>query len=532
MLAADNLPNDSTELKQIIVTLKDKCQAQENKYQAQLSENQEQLNSYQQENAQLRELVRLLKHKYFAKKSEVLHSDQLGLFNEAEALAGKTGAPPIVIKAYKRGKPKRKPIPDHLAREEVIIELPAEERHCPEGHALMEIGQEESEQLDIIPAKIKVIKTIRKKYACKDCEGHVKLAPLPTTALPKSMAGPGLLSFIITSKYVDHLPLYRLENVFARSKIEIPRITMARWMIKCGELLQPLVNLLEEDLLDGDYLQCDETRVQVLKEKGKAASSLSYMWVRAREGPEPIVLFDYAPTRSGDVPKELLVDFKGYLQVDGYEGYNTVCAKQDIMRLGCWAHVRRKFFEAHKASRKGQGKAAEAIALIRALYEIEAKAKELSDQARYELRQRESKPILAEIRVYLDQHNNAVPPQSVLGKAIGYTDKQWPTLIRYIEDSRLKIDNNFVENAIRPFALGRKNWLFSDTVAGAKASAILYSLIETAKAGGHEPYDYLRHVLMELPKAQTAEDITALLPYKIDPKSISSPEPLEQKTAA
>jgi transposase len=531
MLPANRLPNDLTELKQIIVTLQDKYLEQENKYLKQENKYLEQLDSYEQENAQLRELVRLLKHKYFAKKSEVLHSDQLGLFNEAEELARQENNTPIEIKSYKRGKPKRKPIPDHLPREEVIIELPAEERHCPEGHALVEIGQEESEQLDIIPAKIKVIKTIRKKYACKACEGHVKLAPLPTTALPKSMAGPGLLSFIITSKYVDHLPLYRLENVFARSKIEIHRITMARWMIKCGELLQPLVNLLEEDLLDGDYLQCDETRVQVLKEKGKAASSLSYMWVRAREGPEPIVLFDYAPTRSGDVSKGLLVDFKGYLQVDAYEGYNTVCSEKDVTRLGCWAHVRRKFFEAHKASKKGQGKAAEAITLIRALYEIEAKAKELSDQARYELRQHESKPILAKIRAYLDQHNNAVPPQSLLGRAIGYANKQWPTLIRYIEDSRLKIDNNFVENAIRPFALGRKNWLFSDTVAGAKASAILYSLIETAKANGHEPYGYIRYVLTELPKAQTAEDIEALLPYKIDPQSISS-EPLEQKTTA
>ena len=524
MLAADSLPNDPIELKQLIVTLQSRHQEQESKY-------QEQLQNYQQENELLRELVRLLKHKYFAKKSEQLRSDQLGLFNEAEALVQPAEEKKIEIKSYRRGQPKRKPIPEHLPREEVIIELPADQRQCPQGHELTEIGEEASEQLDIVPAKLKVIRTIRKKYACKACAGHVRLAPRPVTAIPKSMAGPGLLAFIITSKYVDHLPLYRLENVFARSKLEIPRITMARWMIQCGQLLQPLVNLLEEDLISRGYVQGDETRVQVLKEAGKRASSLSYMWVRAREGPEAIILFDYAPSRSGEVPKKLLAGFKGYLQVDGYEGYNTVCAEPDVTRVGCWAHVRRKFFEAYKASKKGQGKAAEALGLIKALYEIEAEAKEYTVAGRYKLRQQEATPLLAKIRAYLDQYLETVPPQALLGKALHYADKQWSTLIRYIEDGRLSIDNNFVENAIRPFALGRKNWLFSDTVAGAEASAILYSLIETAKANGHEPYDYMRYVLTELPRTETAEEIAALLPYKIDPKTISS-DPLEHNPAA
>lgn len=500
MLAADELPNDPVELKEIIVSIQ---------------------TQYEQENTQLREYIRLLKQKMFGKKSEAISSEQLGLFNEAEELSEKA-AEETEVTSYKRGKPKRNPIPDHLPREEVIIELPEAQRRCEEGHPLSEIGAESSEQIDIVPAQIKVIRTIRKKYACKTCEGEVKIAPVPPTAIPKSLAAPGLLALIVTNKYVDGLPLYRQEKILERSQIRIPRTTMASWMIKISELCQPVMNLMEEDLLASDYLQCDETRVQVLKEPGKRAESLSQMWVRSREGPEKIILFDYAPSRSGEVAEKLLAGFSGYLQVDGYGGYRKVSQREDIVRVGCWSHTRRKFYEAYQASKKGQGKAEQVLLLIKALYKIEEEAKDWSDEKRYQLRQEMSLPMLEKIRNFITDHRESVPSQCLLGKALNYAHNQWETLVVYVTDGRLKIDNNGVENKLRPFALGRKNWLFSDSVGGAKASATLYSLVETAKANGHNPYDYLRDLLTELPKAKTVEQIEKLLPYNLNPKQIAS----------
>jgi len=244
--------------------------------------------------------------------------------------------------------------------------------------------------------------------------------------------------------------------------------------------------------------------------------------VRAREGPEaaPIVLFDYFPNRSGEVPVKLLEGFKGYLQVDGYEGYNAVCRRAAVIRVGCWAHVRRKFFEAYKSSMKGKGKAEEGLLLIKKLYKVEEKCKELAIAKRYEIRQEESKPLLKAFREWLDEHKGTVPPQSMIGKAMLYAHNEWSYLERYIEDGGIRIDNNYVENSIRPFAIGRKNWLFSDSVAGANASATIYSIVETAKKNGHDPESYLRHILTELPKAQSVEDVESLLPHKVDTKAI------------
>lgn len=262
----------------------------------QLIKQDNQIQNLESENSRLNEIITLLRNKVYAQKSEALKSDQLGLFNEAEAIQAEEaeGQESLEIKSYRRGKPKRKPLPDHLPREEVVIRLEGKDRQCPEGHELDEIGEETSEQLDIEPAKLKVIKTIRKKYACLKCEDTVKTAPPPPVAIPKSMAGAGLLAFIVICKYVDGLPLYRVVEVLKRSGIEISRGAMASWMIKVGGLLQPLWNLLEEELLESSYLCCDETRVQVLKEPGKKATSQSYMWVRCRSGPgvKPIILYD------------------------------------------------------------------------------------------------------------------------------------------------------------------------------------------------------------------------------------------------
>ena len=481
--------------------------------------------------SRLEEIVRLLKHHRFGRKSESIRKNEtqleLGLFNEVEELENKSSreTPDVEVKSYRRrGKPKRVKLPADLPREEVVIDLSEEEKFCPEGHELKEIGEDVSEQLDIIPAQIKVIRTIRKKYACPCCEGHVKRAPLPKRAIPKSIAASGLLAYIATNKYGDGLPLYRQEHMWQRLGVDIPRSTMASWMIKVGDLLTPVINLMEEELLAGKYVQVDETRVQVLKEPDKRAESLSYMWVRGRNypGAPPIAIFEYDPTRSGEAAKRLFIDYKGYLQADGYAGYNAICKDEDVVRLGCMAHARRKFFEATKASKRGLGLAAEVINLIAKLYKTEKTIKDKSVKERHLIRSKESKPILDKIRNLIEENLSKVPPTSQLGKAISYAHNEWKYLIRYLDNGCLNIDNNFVENVIRPFAIGRKNWLFSNSVAGAKASAAIYSIMLSAKLNGHNEYVYLRYLLEKLPLAESVENYEALLPHHLPPQDIRS----------
>ena len=329
------------------------------------------------------------------------------------------------------------------------------------------------------------------------------------------MASPGLLAHITISKYQDALPLYRQETILRRIGVDIPRATLANWMIKAGTLIQPLINLLRDQMLDYDIIQMDETPVQVLKEPDKRAQSKSYIWLQ-RGGPpnKPVVLYDYAPGRSAQVPKRLLEGFRGYLQTDGYDGYNAVVAANGLVHVGCMAHARRRFSDAVKAQgrNKKRGKAHRGLTLIGKLYRIERQARRLTVQERHARRQKHAKPIMNDIRDWLDDVLPQITPSSATGQALNYMHNEWGHLIRYLDDGRLEIDNNGAENAIRPFVLGRKNWLFSASVRGVKASANLYSLIETAKANGLEPYAYLRMVFTELPKADTVEAIEALLP--------------------
>jgi transposase len=529
---ANIFPDDIFQLKRIIaeqILSLNKFEENAGKYEAEIACHREELAQKNTEIERLEEIVRLLRHHHFGKRSEKIKGGEnqleLGIFNEVETEAVEVAeeTPSVEVKAHRRrGKPKRIKLPADLPREDVVVDITEEEKHCPEGHELKLIGEDVSEQLDVIPAQVKVIRTIRKKYACPKCEGHVKRAPLPKTAIPKSMAGAGLLAHIATSKYGDGLPLYRQEHMWQRIGVDIPRATMASWMIKVGELLTPVINLMEDDILGSGYVQADETRVQVLKEDGKLAESQSYMWVRSRNGPgvKPVTIFEYDPTRGKGAAKRLFEGYEGYLQVDGYAGYDEICSRKGITRLGCFAHCRRKFFEAAKASRKGLGLANEAIEQIRKLYEIEEAVKDKKPDERHKMRIEKSKPILDEFRKWLDEHCGKTPPQSQLGMALSYAHNEWPYLIRYIDDGRLSIDNNFVENAIRPFAVGRKNWLFSDSVAGARASAAIYSVMISAKQNGHNEYAYFRYLLEKLPLAEKIEDIEALLPHRISPQDI------------
>jgi transposase len=496
----------------------------------------------------LQEQIRLLLHKRFGANSEKYRAEQSDLFNEAEAYAEETDetaeafhqeveVTPVTVDLsasaleptpapVEAKKPGRKALPSELPRVEIIHDLPEAQRRCAEGHELKEIGTEISEQLDIIPAKVQVLRHIRKKYACPCCQAEVKTAPLPPQPIPKSNASAGLLAYIITSKFLDALPLYRQSKQFKRIGVDLSRATLAIWAIRCGELIQALCNLMQEQLIQYPVLQMDETTLQVLKEEGKAASTQSYLWVQ-RGGPpdQPVVTFHYSPTRSQTVADELLQGFSGTVQTDGYAGYPTVCAKNGLRHAGCWAHARRKFDEALKAQGKGQpkaGKASKALILIQKLYRIETQIKHLSVDEKYRARQQQATPILKEMKDWLDTSLTQVPPTSLTGKALGYLANQWSTLTVYCDDGRIEIDNNGVERAIRPFVIGRNNWIFSDTVKGAKASANLYSLIETAKLNGLEPYRYLHHVFKELPNAQTLEEIEQLLPWAVDKEHINS----------
>jgi transposase len=483
----------------------------------------------------LQEQVNLLLAKRFGRSSEKLPADQLGLFNEAEATAPREPEPEAVVSvpAHRRARPGRKPLPEGLPRIEVVHELPAEERICAhDGEGLVEIGEEISEQLDIIPAQVRVVRHVRKKYACPHCQIGVKTAPLPPQPLLKTMASPGLLAHIAVAKYQDALPLHRQEHILKRIGIDLPRATLAAWMIKLGIWIQPLINLLQDVLLDYDIVQMDETTVQVLKGSGKAPHSPCYLWVR-RGGPpdQPVILFDYDPSRSQAVPQRLLEGYRGYLQVDGYDGYNAVGLISDIVLVGCMAHARRKFDEAVKAQGADRdnpartGRAVEGLHFIQALYSIERECKDGSPEERYAVRQRKAKPLFETLRAWLDAALLTVPPQSMAGKALGYLQNQWPKLLRYLDDGRLSIDNNPVENAIRPFVIGRRNWLFSDTARGAQSSANLYTLIETAKANGLEPYAYLRHLFTELPKAQSLEQLESLLPFHVKTQPLNPAAP-------
>ncbi len=379
------------------------------------------------------------------------------------------------------------------------------------------------EELEYIPAQLKVLEYWQEKAVFEqDGQEHVIAAARSRHPLGKCIATPSLLAYLITSKYADGLPLYRQEQMFKRLGHDLSRTSMAHWIIRLNDVFKPLMTLMRETQNGSDYLQADETRIQVLKEDGKKAQSDKWMWV-TRGGPpgKPSVLFEYDPSRGGKVPVRLLDDFQGILQADGYSGYGQVCRENGLTRIGCWDHARRKFVEASRAApakgKKGQpSKADVALSHIRKLYALEKAANELSDAERYRVRQEKSLPLLNAFKAWLEKNASKVLKGSLTRKAMDYTLNQWDTLIGYCERGDLKISNAGAENAIRPFALGRKAWLFADTSQGAKASATCYSLIETAKANGLEPSAYIHHVLTHIADAVTLEQLEALLPWNAE----------------
>ena len=514
----ETLPDDPVLLKQLLLSLHEQVSAKDKE----MLVKDGQIEHLREQNA-------LLLQRLFGRKSEQSadpDSPQLEFFNEAESLieaAPETAAEEVeeevVAPTKRRGK--RKPLPAELPRVEVTHELPEHELTCACGCRKQVIGEETSEQLEIIPMQVRVIKHIRKTYACKGCEAAPVTADKPAQLIEKSLASPSVLAMLLSTKYVDGIPLYRFERMLNRHGIDIPRQTLARWVIQSGEQLQPLLNLMRDKLLDYPVLHCDETRVQVLKEPGRDPSSQSWMWVQTGGPPDrPVILFDYSTSRAQEIPLRLLAGYRGYLMTDDYAGYNAVAAQAGVERLACWAHARRKFIEAQKVQPKGKtGRADVALNLINKLYSIERNLKEASAEQRHQGRQQHSQPLLTQLKAWLEKTQPQVTAQNALGKAVNYLASNWSRLERYIEAGHLPIDNNRAENAIRPFVIGRKNWLFSDTPKGATASAQIYSMIETAKANGQEPYAYLRHILDRLSTASSVEDYEALLPWNCSPAS-------------
>lgn len=476
---------------------------------------------------------RWLKAQLYGRSSEKRTAEdrnalQVELFNEIEAIAeAQPDAPEtITIPAHDRARRGRKKLSADLPRVEVAHDLDAADKFCPfDGTPLERIGEETAEQLEYIPAQIRVLKHIRPKYACPCCRQGVHIAPVPPALFPKSMATPSLLAHIATTKFVDGVPLYRQEPQFERLGVPLGRGTMALWMIRLGgTFLVPLINLLNDLLLAESVIHCDETPLRVLK-SDKAPTAEHWMWVRAAGPPgRRIVLFDYDPSRGGAVPLRLLDGFHGTLVTDGWQAYDAVAQTLQLTHAGCMAHSRRKFDEARKAG-SPDGHSKVALDFIGKLSLIERplwdREQPMTAEQRVTIRRQRSAPVMAEFHDWLTALVPKAPPESKLGKAISYTMGQWPKLNVFLTHGDVPLTNNRVENAIRPFAVGRKGWLFSDTVKGAVASANLYSLVETAKANGIEPHAYLTFVFERLPRIKTVEDYEALLPWNV--KAASRP---------
>jgi transposase len=475
----------------------------------------------------LEEENRWLKAQLFGRSSEKtpledISPDQAWLFNEAEALAkaAEAAAQSVTIPAHQRHRHGRKKLPPELPRIEVVHDLAEGEKICAaDGTPLERIGEEVCEQLDFKPAQVRVIRNVRPKYACPCCHAGVKIAPVPLQLLPKSMATPSLLAHITTAKFVDGLPLYRQEPQFDRLGVPLGRATMAGWMIQLGGVhVVPIINLMHDLLLEAPLIHCDETRLQVLN-SDKAPTADHWIWVRAAGPPgRRVVLFDYDPSRGGAVPLRLLQGYRGILLTDGYKPYAQVAEALGLVHAGCMAHARRRFDAARKASRSGvDAHARIALDFIRELYRIDGplwdKEHPCSPAQRLQIRVEHSAPIVQTFHAWLEALAPQVLPESLLGKAVYYALGQWPKLTTFLQHGEVPLDNNRCENAIRPFVIGRKGWMFSDTVKGAMASANLYSLVETSKANGVEPHAYLTHLFTLLPYAKTVEDFEALLPW-------------------
>ena len=449
---------------------------------------------------QLSSQLEALKRHLFGRRSEKLDPDQLRLdlgelsVAEVEEVEAPSAEEPVG-QGVRRGHGRRR-LPSDLPRERVEYDVPESQRTCQECQQPLErIGEEVSEQLEYVPSSFFVREHVRLKYACTHCEGYVVTASVPPKPIEKGLPGPGLLAHVLTSKYADHLPLHRLEGIFARHGVELSRSTLCDWVGAGAELLAPVVKAMKQQVLASRKVHTDDTPVPVL-DKTREVTRAGRLWVYLGDADHEGVVFDYTPDRSRDGPQRFLGEYQGYLQADAYAGYDEIYAGQTVVEVACWAHARRKFFDAMKSdARRSQT----ALGFIRRLYEVERRARDLEASSRCALRQSESGPVLIQLKAWLDDQHGNVAPKSPMGVAIGYARSQWTALTRYLEDGILDIDNNAAERALRRVAVGRKNWLFAGSDEGGRRAAIVYSLVASCARLKINPYDYLRDVLERLP---------------------------------
>lgn len=472
----------------------------------------------------------VLKNAKFGRKSEKLEEDkQLDLsFDEAELLVAQEIEPEEVIETrtiiIKKKKPGRKPLPSHIPSIEHIHDINEADKQCACGCALTHIGNETTEQLDVLPQITYRVINTRKKYACKSCEETITTAKLPKQPFPKSIATAGLVATIIDAKFNRHLPLYRQEDIFRSMGVEISRTNLANWVIKAAELLKPIVEKMITQIKDYDIAYADETVLQVLNEQGKLATSTSYMWLFSGGPPDKFCfVYQYHPSRQEAVAKQFFDSFKGYLHADCYSAYVNL-DKSRIIHVACIAHARRYFVDIVKATQNKPGIAKSAVAWFAKLYAIEKRLKE--EKATVEqithTRLTEVKPILTQFKQWLLTQQKTVLPKSPLGKALFYSIKHWDSLTQYTNDGRLEIDNNRSERAIKPFVISRKNWLFSSSTKGADASSILFSLVQTCKEHGVDVFAYFKYALESVVKCTNEEEIQFLLPYNVNTELLNA----------
>lgn len=528
-LEKNMLPDDSNELKEIIININ---REYESKYKILHQKLEKTESSYRI----LQEKFKAAMRRFFSPSKEKVsfeNSGQLSLFNETEAFFEvKSEDEPddekneISVKGHIRKKGGKKRIPDDIPAEEIIYELSDEEKSCKCcGKMRPIIGEDRSEELDIIPAQIKKLVHIVKKYGPCSCdeflnsgESEVVRAVKPERFIPYSIVSPGLIAYCIDYKYNYAMPYYRLSKKFEAIDVDISRATLCNWTMLASEKCSIIYDLMLDNIRKSEIIHMDETRVQVLKEDGKTAESLSYMWVMKNKY---LTIFHYDPSRGSSVPLELLNGFKGYLQTDGYDGYSKAVENFGLVHVGCLAHIRRKFVDAHKGN-KNSKTAKSGILYISKIYSIEnnLRKKNLKPEDFIKKRNKDMLPVLKEFKAWLDEKAKTVLPKSESGIAVTYAINQWDKFINFLKHPDLTPDNNSVENAIRPFAVGRKNWLFSNTPRGAASSAVMYSLVESAKNNNLGVYSYLRYLFTKLPETKSSEKLEKLLPCNLMPQDI------------
>jgi transposase len=476
----------------------------------------------------LRRLIKQFQRRQFGRRSEQLDPDQLALgLEDLDADVARTEAhqvpPPASDEAPKsRTTSRRLTLPGHLPRKEVRLDVESQE--CPGcGGRLHAIGETTSEMLDWVPAQLRVVRIRRPKYGCRAC-GTIHQVAAPERPIAKGLATPGLIAQVLVSKYCDHTPLYRQAQILARHGVRIERSTLASWVGGACWWLEPLQARLAAHVFASTKLFADDTSIPVL-DPGRGRTKTGRLWVYVRDdrpwaGPDPpAAVYFYSPDRKAERPAAHLERFRGILQVDGYAGFETLAEGGEVVLAACWAHARRKFYDFHQAT--GSPIAAEALRRIAELYAVEKRIRGQSAEVRQRARDAESRPLIAAMKPWLEDQLRRVPPRGGLAAAIRYALARWPALCRFLDDGRIELDNNPVERAIRPVALGRKNHLFAGSDGGAERWATVCSLIATARLNDVEPYAYLSDVLRRMTDGHPMNRLDDLLPWNWSPTSVN-----------